>query len=104
MIPQFEYRLSTAVDHGPASKAFVEAIIKTNRFYRTDKSQILFLVGPNDFVMVTRKSELTAILVEGDVMKITGDPIDDSAEFGFWVWMNNQKWKIPNVATYRAVR
>lgn len=100
MIPTFEYRLATAVDHGPASKAFVEAIIKTRRFYRNDKSQILFEIAPNDFVCVSRKQELRNILDDGDVVKITGDPLDDSAEFGFWLWLTAQRWKIPSIATY----
>jgi hypothetical protein len=104
MIPTFEYRLSTAVDHGPASKAFVAAIIKTNRFYRNDKSQIMFLVAPNDFVMIERKQGLLNIIEEGNVIEITGDPLTADAEFGFWCWLTNQKWKLPNVATYRAVR
>jgi len=103
MIPTFEYRLATAVDYGPASKSFIEAIIRTKRFYRNEKSQIMFLVGPYDWVLVSRKQELFTILVEGDVIKITGDPLTADAEMGFWLWLNNQKHKIPSVASYRAV-
>ena len=102
MIPTFEYRLSTFVDRGPVPKSFVEAILKTKRFYRTDKSQILFLTGTYDFVLVERKGDLASILEDSGVIKITGDPITADAEFSFWCALTSQKWKLPNVASYRA--
>lgn len=103
MIPTFEYRLATAVDYGPASKSFVEAIIKTRRFYRNEKSQIVFLAAPNDFVLIERKQGLVVILLEGDVVKLTGDPLTADAEFGFWLWLTSQKHKLPRVESYRPV-
>jgi hypothetical protein len=103
MIPEFKYFLATFVDQGPVPKSFVEAIIKTKRFYRNDKSQILFLTGTYDFVLVERKQDLRSILEDSGVIKITGDPIGPSGEFGFWVALTSQKWKLPNVASYRAV-
>lgn len=94
-IPTFVYFQHLAADRGPMPTAFAKALIATGRFHRTARSQILFEVAPGDYVMLVRRADLTTILEAGEVIRITGDELDDNAYAGFWCWLNDRKWMIP---------
>lgn len=94
----FTYRVALASDRGPMPKAFVQAIIDTGRFFKNHRGKILFLTGtnPDKFMEVGRGQELTAILEDGDVLRIDGDPMSDSDWQGIWFWLRDRRFRLPD--------
>lgn len=94
----FTYRAALAADRGPMPKAFVQAIIDTGRFFQNARGKILFLTGtqPDKFMEVGRGQELVAILEDGNVLQIDGDPMADSDWQGMWFWLRDRRFLLPD--------
>ena len=69
-------------------------LVATERFWRNEKSQIMFKVGPHDYCLIERKQGLRTILEE--VLRLEGD-LDDTAFDTLWIWITAAKWKLPRL-------
>jgi len=95
MMTKFEFLQRDAAKL-ESSRAFMAAIIATKRFWRNEKSQIMFEVEPGDYCLVERKQGLRTILEDGDVLRLAGD-LDDTAFDILWIWLTAAKWKLPRL-------
>ncbi len=88
------------ISNGPD---FVAALAATGKFSRNAKSVVLFEVAPADWVAVSSKATLTALLAEvGDIQidhaQLTCDPA------AAWHWLQSYKWKLPRTGGRPTVR
>jgi len=79
-----------------AERAFMDVVLSTRRFWRNEKSQIMYEVAPGDYCLVERKQGLRSILGSGEVLHLDGD-LDDSTFDILWIWITAQKWKLPRL-------
>jgi len=82
-------------------REFLRQLIATGRFWRNEKSQIMFKVGSDDYVLIERKQGFRSILEDGDVLKLTGD-LDDTCFDILWIWITAAKWKLPRLNPEKA--
>lgn len=94
-IPMFEFLQRDAAKL-ESSRAFMAAVLATKRFWRNEKSSIMFEVGPHDYCLVERKQGFRTILEDGEVLRLSGD-LDDSAFDILWIWITAAKWKLPRL-------
>jgi len=81
----------------PASaRAFMDTLLGTRRFWRNEKSQIMFEIGAHDYCLIERKQGLRTILEEAEVIRLDGD-LDDTAFDILWIWLTAAKWKLPRL-------
>jgi hypothetical protein len=94
-IPAFTFLQRDAAKPA-AERAFMDAVLATRRFWRNEKSQIMFEVAAGDHCLVERKQGLRSIIEAGEVVHLDGD-IDDSAFDILWIWITAAKWKLPRL-------
>ncbi len=89
-IPTFEFREKDAAK--PASaRAWVQALVATGKFARNEKSTICYTVGkPDDYIYVVRKEDLTALVQDEVVIRVTGD-LGDACNDCLWMWLTARK-------------
>jgi hypothetical protein len=94
-IPSYTFLLRDAAK--PATeRAFMDVVLSTRRFWRNEKSQIMYEVAPGDYCLVERKLGLRSILNAGEVMRLDGD-VDESTFDSLWFWITANKWKLPRL-------
>jgi hypothetical protein len=77
--------------------AVVAAVIKTDRFSRA-RGTIVFqplAAHPRDLVPLGRMSELLSVLLSGQVVKLTGDPLTDDEIRAMCKAVLDHKWMLP---------
>lgn len=99
-IPTYTFRLRDAARRDEA-KIFVDLLLSTGRFYRNEKSQILFKIAPGDSCLIERKQGLSEILSDGDVVRVDGD-IGPACEDCLWMWLTARKHTLPRLNPYTA--
>jgi hypothetical protein len=99
----FEFRKALAGDRGAYPKAFFNALAASGRFFRNRRGQILFLASrnPDEFVAVQRREELRAILESAEVVRLTGDPLDNDDFAGMWFWLHDRRMFLPAASKLR---
>ena len=95
MLPSFEFRQRDAALRD-TPKIFVRGLVDTGRIFRNEKNQIVFAVARGDYSPILRKTELRAILEDGEFFTITGDVSDDAYQC-LWCWLNDYRWKLPRL-------
>ena len=94
-IPKFEFRLKDAANRGEA-KRFVDTLVSTKRFWRNEKSQIMFEVAKGDHVMIVHKTGLRSIIEDAGAVEVTGD-LGDTCTDLLWFWLLERKWTLPRL-------
>lgn len=79
-----------------SQRVFMAVVLSTGRFWRNEKSSIMFEVAPNDFCLIERKQGFRTILEDGEVLQLTGD-VDDTTYDILWIWLTAAKWKLPRL-------
>lgn len=93
-----EYRRAYAADRGPFPRTLIAALANTGRFFRSAAGKILFLVqsNPDEFIPVTRREELRAILEGSDFFEFTGDKLTLDDWAGIWFAAYDFRVKLPS--------
>ena len=94
-IPTYTFRLRDAADRSQP-KIFVDMLVSTGKFYRNERSQILFEVKPGDYVVVDRKQALREIIADGTVIRVDGD-LGDSCTDCLWFWLTARKHTLTRI-------
>ncbi len=81
-------------------KRWLEFLKGTGRFFRNARGQVLFLVAePGEFVQLSRRDELRALIESGDILRIDcPHPLSDDDHFGFWSALYDWRFKLPSAA------
>ena len=78
------------------AKRFVDTLVSTKRFWRNEKSQILFEVAKGDHVMIVHKTGLRSIIEDAGAVEVTGD-LGDACTDLCWFWLLERKWALPRM-------
>ena len=101
-ILKFHYQRLDGAKPGKA-REFVDAIRATNRFYRNDRSQILYKVGEHDYFAVADRDALQSILTETGIIELSGE-IDDPAFLVMHIWLRSAAWRLPRCGGAKAAQ
>jgi hypothetical protein len=88
-IPQYTFRLKDAAQKTEPRK-FTDLLISTGKFRRNERSQIVFAVAKDDWVLVERKQQLTQIIDDGETIIVNGD-LGDTCTDCLWMWLTSRK-------------
>jgi hypothetical protein len=81
-------------------KGWMQALTSTGRFFRSREGKMLFLVqdNPAEWVAVSRWQELKSILIDGSVLRITGDALDDNDWQAIGHITGDTRWRLPSAS------
>jgi hypothetical protein len=93
--PSYTFRLKDAAQR-TEPKIFVDLLIETGKFYRNEKSQIMYQVSPGDYCLLERKHDLAQLIADGDVIAVDGD-LGETCDGTLWIWLTARKFSLPRL-------
>ena len=97
-IPTFEY-LARHAALRDTPKAFLAKIRETNRFFRNERSQVMYEARPGDYVRLDGKLDLQSLLDdEATPLRITGGTDSADCWTQLWYWLNSNKWRLDRLS------
>jgi hypothetical protein len=92
------------IDFGTTGPQAIAILAATGKFTRNARSQILFEVGPQDWVCINSKTSLMAILEETRLVAIDDSFLRLDGGSTLWSLVNSHKWLLPRTGGKPTVR